>query len=71
MERSTREPEPVPSHLLGTTVSLRYRHDAGEQVVVGIVDRADGGYVVTDGHRVVPVVESAVVDVRPAGEEPR
>ncbi len=54
---------------MGTRVVVRYRHDADEQVVEGVIERADGGYVVTDGHRVVPIVETTVVAVRAADED--
>jgi len=44
---------------------MRYVHDGDEQIAVGILQQADGGFVVTDDHRVMPIIESAVIDVRP------
>lgn len=55
---------PVPRELIGERVEMRYVHDGEEQIAVGILQLADGGYGVTDDHRVVPIVGGAVLDVR-------
>ncbi len=60
--------DPVPDHLVGEHVEMRYVHDGEEETVTGILQRADGGYVVLDGHRVVPVIAASVVRVDPAAQ---
>lgn len=56
---------PVPRELIGERVEMRYVHDGEEQIAVGILQLADGGYVVADDHhRVVPIVGGTVLDVR-------
>lgn len=63
--------DPVPDYLVGEHVEMRYVHDGEEETVTGILQRADGGYVVLDGHRVVPIVGATVIGVGPAGQDHR
>lgn len=59
-------PDAVPNHLIDTYVEVTYVDDGIDRTVTGLLQRADGGFVVIDGHAVIPILQASLVKAHAA-----